>query len=523
MTRERISWPAAVVAACAGGALLGLAFAGPGWGWVAWVAIVPWWLASRGATLGHGFVIGLLGGFVAALLTFGWLSAVPAFGLPQFAVLGLYVALYAAAWCSGLVLLRRRGVSLLVFAPALWVALDFVRAHAGFLALPIASLGQSQQAYPAVLQIAALGGEAAVTGLVVLGNGVVATLIERRLRAPAWPAIAGIGLAWVAGALVLHGRDDPAGRRLVVAAVQPVIGLHERESVAGREAVWARLEQLTLEAARERPDLIVWPEGAVGDPRHDAPLAARLVTLSEAAGATLVVGASETEKFAVADDAGTALRERDAYNASYRVHPGEPFGEPYRKRRLMPFGEYVPLDGVVPWPRWLVPAVQAGRAGDREADFVLAGVSPLRVGVVICWENLFADLSRGAVRGGAQVLVQLTNDAWFGPGRAASQHNAASVLRAVENGVPLVLASNAGPSLVIDAHGRVIARTATQFLAGVAIGAAHVAPGATLYARHGDWFALACCALLLCGGLMPLVRSDRLDSRPHRAHAKESS
>lgn len=505
--------------------MLGLAFAGASWGWVAWLALVPWWLALRRATTAQGFAMGWLGGLVAALVTFGWLSSVPGFGVPQFAALGAYVALYAACWCAGVVYLRLRGLPLLVFAPMLWVALDLVRHHAGFLALPIASLGQSQHAHPELLQVASLGGEHAVTWLVVLGNGAIAAMIERRTVRQAWVASAGVAAAWVAGAMILQGADTDAQAvaRVTVAAVQPVIGPHERESAAGREAVWQRLAQLTLEAARARPDLIVWPEGAVGDPRHDTQLADRLAALATAAGAPLLVGASETEKFVVAGETGTVVRERDAYNAAYLVREGMPLGEPYRKRRLMPFGEYTPLEGAVAWPSWLVPPVLQGRAGDRDAAFRLAGASAPTMGVVICWENLFADLSRNAVRSGARVLMQLTNDAWFAPGRAATQHNAASVLRAVENGVPLALASNAGPSLVIDAYGRVVARTSSQFSRDVAVAPVALARGTTLYTRWGDWFAIACCAVVLCGGLAPRCRVDQ-GQRPHYiAAAKEAS
>ena len=97
------------------------------------------------------------------------------------------------------------------------------------------------------------------------------------------------------------------------------------------------------------------------------------------------------------------------------------------------------------------------------------------------------------------MLLQMTNDAWFGPGRAALQHNAASVIRAVENRVPLVLASNAGPSLVIDRYGRVVGRTALQFDAGVAVASVAARDAATLFTRWGEWFAAACCVLTLQG------------------------
>lgn len=501
----RRSWLEAGVAACSGGALLGLAFFGDATGALAWIALVPWLLVLRRLAPLQAFAFGWLGGLVAALVTFGWLANLPAFGVAQFAVLGGYVALYAACWCAGLAMLARRQCSWLVYAPALWVALDVVRNHAGFLALPIASLAQSQHSNIALLQLASLGGEAAVTWIVVLGNVAVAAIVQRRVWRGPLLAIATVAAAHAAGAIVLAAAvsDDQTHTPIKVAAVQPNIGLHERATAAGRDAVWQRLEHLSLKAAAARADLIVWPETAVGDPRHDPQLAERLLALSQTAGAPLLVGASETEKFAVTEQGGLGVRERDAYNAAYLVRAGAPIGEPYRKRRLMPFGEYTPLQGSVTWPSWLVPAVAQGRPGDSDAGFEMRPWAPstpaLHIGVVICWENLFSDLSRGAVLGGSALLVQLTNDAWFGPGRAATQHNAASVLRAVENGVPLVLASNAGPSLVIDGHGRVVARTALQFDAGIVVASIAASPAATLFNRWGDWFAAASCVLALQG------------------------
>jgi apolipoprotein N-acyltransferase len=523
----RPCWLQASATAFGGGALMGLAFSGEASGFLAWVALVPWLLMVRRLTPGSAFGFGWVGGLVAALVTFGWLSNVPLFGVAQFAALGCYVALYAACWCAAIAILAARGRSWLVYAPALWVALDFVRAHAGFLALPIASLAQSQHANIALLQLASVGGEAAVTWVVVMGNVAIASLARPRMWRGPVIALGTVAAAHAAGAtvLVVAGEDHPAAAPFRIAAVQPNIGLHERDTTAGREAIWHRLERLSFAAAAARPDLIVWPETAVGDPRHDPQLAEALLALSRRAGAPLLIGASETEKFAGSEQGGLGVREREAYNAAYLVRAGLPIGEPYRKRRLMPFGEYTPLLGSVAWPSWLVPAIAQGRPGESDAGFEVPSRSPslpaARIGVVICWENLFADLSRQAVRGGSTLLVQLTNDAWFGPGRAAFQHNAASVIRAVENGVPVVIASNAGPSLVIDRYGRLVARTARQFSASVTIASVAAGQANTLFNRWGDWFAAVCCAFALHG-----LWHERLLARarswiPHTVNAKE--
>ncbi len=489
-----------VVAAVASGTLMSLAFPSADLGWLAWVALVPLLLALRGASIGRAAAAGLLFGGVAGFGIYGWLFALPHFGLLHFAALALYTSLYPACWCAGVALLwsrRGSGPLVVVTAPALWVSLDLLRSHAGFLALPWATLGQSQHADLAVLQVAALGGEAAVTFLVVMANVAIAQwLADRSTRSAraGLAALATVTVVHAGGAIVLASPAHEAS--LTVAAVQPAIGLAERDTAAGRAAVWQRLESLTRDASASRPALIVWPETAVGDPRHDAALAARLAALSVSVGVPIVVGAAETEKFAATTNAGLSTGQRDAWNSAYLVADGTVVGEPYRKRVLMPFGEYLPLRGTLPWPAGLVPDIVDVRAGDGEAGFeIAASPAPIRIAATICWESEFAWLARTAVSGGARILVQLTNDAWFGDSRAAAQHNLASVLRAVENGVPVVLASNTGPSQVIDAHGRVPSRVDGFGRTGIATAAVSIGvAGGTVYSRIGDAFSLACIA-----------------------------
>ncbi|MEO8835167.1 MAG: apolipoprotein N-acyltransferase, partial [Caldimonas sp.] len=309
------------------------------------------------------------------------------------------------------------------------------------------------------------------------------------------------------------------------AAVQPGIGLAERDTAEGRAAIWRRLASLTREASAVRPALVVWPETAVGDPRHDPALAARLAALSASLRVPIVVGAAETEKFAATTGDGLSASERDAWNSAYLVADGAVVGEPYRKRVLMPFGEYLPLRGALPWPAFLVPDVVDVRAGDADAGFeIAASPTPIRLAATICWESEFADLARFAVVGGARLLVQLTNDAWFGDSRAAAQHNMASVLRAVENGVPVVLASNAGPSQVIDARGRVLSRVEGFGRHGIAVATVTIgSAGGTWYSRAGDVFSFACVGFAALGlGTASMRRRARERHRPSPTFAKEA-
>ncbi len=444
----------------------------PPWdqGWLAWLALVPLVVVCRRLAPGTAFGVGLLAGFLAANGIFLWMFQISGYRWHHALLLGTYLGLYPAIWCAALPVLARSRAPWVVTAPALWVILDAIRAHAGFLALPWATLGQSQHRDLAILQSAALGGELAITGLVVLANVALGALLTERAWRATTAAAAVIVLAHAGGGLVLA--VPPTSRPVVLAAVQPSIGIVERVEATGRATIIRRLERLTVAAAQARPALIAWPETAVADLRNDPFLAQRVQALARSTRIPLLVGSSEVVKFAPAESAPAAPPAREVYNTAYLVLPDSPLGEPYRKMRLVPFAEYLPLVPFVTWPRWLVSPGFAVTPGYQPRVFTLP--SGVRAGTLICWESLFADLARGAVEGGADLLVLLTNDAWFGRTGAAAQHNLSAVMRAVENRTPVVIASNTGPSAIVDSDGRVVGGALAPFSEGVVIAAVSV-------------------------------------------------
>jgi apolipoprotein N-acyltransferase len=477
-------------------------------GALAWLALVPLLIGCRGLSAARSAALGSLFGVVSSLGIFSWLAEVPAIGAPQMAVLAAYVSLYPALWCAGLPRLQRSRMPLALTAPAWWVALDALKAHAGFLALPWGTLAQSQHENIALLQLASLTGEAGVNFIVVMVNVAIAQAVGARRITRSLAAAVAVALAGHAGGAHVLASEDTNAPRIAVTAIQPALAIGTRDTPVSRAAAWQRLEALTLEAARTRPALIVWPETVVADPAHDPELAARLATLARDAGAPIVVGAAQAAKFATAGaDGGVTLGRRALHNAALLLRPDGRSEEPYLKRRLVPFAETTPLRDRLTWPAWLVPAAAHGEAGTQARRWTLD--DGVRVAPLICWENLFAGLARDAVRDGAQVLVQLTDDAWFGRSAASRQHNLASVLRAVENRVPLVIASNGGPSMVIDRRGRVVALANAGF--GTAVVSASVAAGTAVspYTRGGEWFAVLCVLSIVCAGAPSNLRSKR--------------
>jgi len=465
-------------------ALLVVSLPSPDIGWLGWGALVPILLAIQGLSPGRAAALGLLTGVLASFGMYGWLFEVPSFDLRHAVLLALYVGAYPAIWASATSWALRRDIPLLLCAPVLWLLIDYLRGHAGFLALPWGTLAQTQHRNLALLQTASMIGEHGVTFLVALGNAALAALCLRRERTYATVALLILVTAHAWGATELF--SPASGRSIRVAALQPNIQVGDRTTEAGREANLARLERLTREAASARPDLIVWPESAIPGDLSDPALLHRLQQLSSDTAVPLILGAAEVEKFATGDSLLTIGRR--LFNTAHLFQPSGATSPPYRKRMLVPFAEYVPHADVIPWPEWLAPHVTELTAGDSGQLFTIA--PQMSVAALICWENLFSHLARESVNGGAQLLVQLTNDVWFGPTAAPRQHNLMSVMRAVENRVPVVIASNAGPSQLIDGYGRVVAATSNVFQESAITGAVALGGGGTVYSKTGDWFVL---------------------------------
>jgi apolipoprotein N-acyltransferase len=200
----------------------------------------------------------------------------------------------------------------------------------------------------------------------------------------------------------------------------------------------------------------------------------------------------------------------------------------YDKLHLVPFGEFVPGESVMPWLRNLLPPIGDFVPGHhytvfsmpmRNAEFGMRnGYSALRTphsalqfSVLVCFEDVFPELARRFVQRGAQWLVTITNDAWFGNTAAPYQHAQASTFRAVELRVPMVRAANTGWSGCIDSRGRWVAsvrdpRGEELFVEGVAVCEVTVGDTSTVYHRWGDWFAWLCLLGCLGGGIFAIMK-----------------
>ena len=239
---------------------------------------------------------------------------------------------------------------------------------------------------------------------------------------------------------------------------------------------------LTENAVQRGAQLVVWPETAVPSFYQAEPeLIERLARFTKEQNIHLIFGSPGYE---------IAGREILLYNRVYHLSPGGK-DEFYDKIMLVPFGEYVPLAGLLPFVDKMVPGEGEFSRGSWEGPFK----TPVPSGVLICYEISIPSLSRREVRDGSLMLLNVTNDAWFGRSWGPYQHLAVSAVRAMENRVPVLRAANTGISAIIDRNGRIV-RSIPLEERGVVVADIETGGGQTVYTRYGDWIVILCVAVI---------------------------
>lgn len=466
---------------------------------LAWVALLPLLLALREASPGRALLLGWWAETLMYWVGFYWLiGTMVRFGsltVPMsvlcFAIIGLgnSVRLGLFAWW-----LRRtaradspwwRGLLL----PACgYVALDYLFPrvfpwYLGFLQRP---------ALP-FIQIADVTGVHGITFVLVMGSTVGAAWVPH----PAQPGsrtrrLMGLGLV---GVLLLQGGYGLWRMRQITAAmqhasplrlalIQPNIGMDEKRAGLAREAQLEAQLALSVATLDQYPDLIIWPESMYPFevPEHLPQLP--WPHLPQAQHTHWLIGALTSA------GRGSA---RQVFNAALLLAPDERILGRYAKQQLLAFGEYIPLQRFLPFLRHLSPTIGNLTPG---AGGIVTLPNGVGIGPLICYEDIVPALGRQAVRQGAQVLVNLTNDVWFGATRAPYQHRALAALRAVENRVYLVRVTNTGLTSIFDALGQERA-TLPLFQADALVQTIQPLRLPTVYTRFGDWFAQLCSALAL--------------------------
>jgi apolipoprotein N-acyltransferase len=491
-----------LAATAAAAALYGLLFPPYGAAWLSWLALLPLCLALRGARPLAAAGLAALFGWLTTLFIIAWLVPTltghferpPLFAVVFWAAFSAtaLAPFYAVAFagyaraCDALPAALRPAL----FA-ASWVAAELARAQLGFRS-PWAWLGDAHAGSANLRQIADLTGVYGVSALVALGNASLAELaarVRRRDRdtrerraalraAAAFAAILLVALGYGMLRRAAFADPEPGLRVAVVQGNEPAPLRWKRSAALRVLSRYGRLTQRELASGRA-PDLVVWPENALQLSPED-PLYA--LALRQLAGrAPLLLGAPRVE-----EEGGS----RRSFNSAWLLLPSGERAH-YDKRRLLPFSETRPFGS----------AVELGRAGDLDPGVFSPGATPGlfrlgndTLGVLICMEALYPELARELAAQGATLLVNLSNDGWYGGRGGAEQHIAQVVFRAVETRLPLVRSTTTGVSAIVDASGERVAELEAG-RAGVLARALPRPPGgASLYVRVGDLFAWLCAA-----------------------------
>lgn len=439
-----------------------------------------------GLVAGAVYFTGTLYWVTGVMTTYGGLNAV--LSVVVAALLIGYLALYPAVFSLVLgVALRRFGPSAIWLSPWIWVATEWARSTL-FSGFPWVLLGSSQAPVLPVAQAASVVGVFGLSGLVALVATAAADLAVSR-RTSHRVGAAGVALLLVvtvaAGTFrVVDGRLTRTGSVLRVGLVQGGVEQELKWDPAYRDIILARHLSLTRQVIGRGVGLVIWPESSTpfffdAEVQYAEPVR-RLAAESRT---PFLIGTDEFER-------GVDGAPNRIYNTALLVGPDGESRQAYRKIRLVPFGEFVPLKNLLFFVGPLVESVSDFSAGTEPVVFDADG---RRFSVAICYESVYPDLAQAFVDGGSQLLVTITNDAWFGRSSAAYQHFDLGALRAIEQGRYVVRAANTGISGVVDPYGRALART-PLFEQTVTAVDVRLLDHRTIYSRLGNvvvWVSIA--------------------------------
>ena len=507
-----------IALAVSSGVLLTLSFPKAGIFWLAWFALVPLLIALGNLSPKNSFILGFYAGLIHYLTLIYWLAhTMKTYGhlplyqcLPVLVLLSAYLALYPAVFSMLANRLCPTPLSGLITIPCLWVFLEYLRAVL-FTGFPWELLGYTQFKVLPLIQIADILGVYGVSFCIVLGNVTVflvilcltgknwlAKKVARRLAGESIAAFVIIfGLVWFYGIRQIQSTDQIASNAPLakIAVVQGNIDQAVKWDPAFQYDSTIKYISLSLEAKKQKPDLVVWPETATPFYFLSNTTMSQMVKKGiHDIGADFLIGSPSFR---------SGQNGVEYYNSAYLVGAkGTVLGQ-YDKAHLVPFGEYIPFKKWLPFLSKMVAGVGDFHPGEKGLTIPWKNYS---LGVQICYEIIFPQLSRAMTQNHAALLVNITNDAWYGRTSAPYQHFSMAVFRAVENRRSLVRSANTGISGFIDPAGRIIASTPI-FEDALLTHTVPLLQTATYYSQVGDLFATCCLAVTLLSAIYAFLRN----------------
>ncbi len=479
--------------ALATGVLFACSFPNAAQGWLMFLALAPLLIAvTRARTTREAFLLGWVAFTTAWLIMVPWVVRAMSHygGLPYITgvliliamalILGLYGGAFAAI-VKRLRLGERFAPWLLI--PLAWAGIEFARTFllTGF---PWNLVAAALVDYTSLIQIDRAIGPYLTGALVVLPSVVIAWLVTQRAVPIARVLVVGaLGILllvwWGTGLVASKLIARPSGNATVKAALlQPNIAQEMRWDEDNVLAIYRKMIGMTVDAAKNGAKVVIWPESTVPLSYTETGFYRESIEeLSREYGIDIILGSVATDP----------ARPNRLWNSAFLASNGVTIGH-YDKIRLVPFGEYVPLRRVLFFAEKLVRAVGEFEFGTNA--FPLGG--KLKYGPAICYEIVYPQITRSQIRNGADVLVTITNDAWYDGTSAPAQHLWQARLRAVEGNRYLLRAATTGISAFIDPTGRVL-ESIPMGRDGIIYATFEPRTETTPYVKFGDWFGWAAC------------------------------
>ncbi len=494
-----------------------LIFPLPGLYWLSWIAVAPLLIALRRAQAPEGlqvdapirlqpaspwqaFLLAYSCGILWYLGTCYWVFdtmrhygglAIPVAFMVLLAAcmyMGLYHGLFGLllALAAGGKAMQRRA---LVLAPFLWVAVELARTRIS--AFPWELLGYTQTNNPALTRLTTITGVYGLSFEIMLVNSVFAAafLVPKDRRKWLLAAASGGALFLQFGQLLPSPFVPTDHTALLVQQNIPAEANWTTDYFQGtlRDLTWISLHPPGVPEG-QKFDLIVWPESPSPFLLNDVSFREVAAGLARQSKSWLLVGSIGVESASMSPQ-----QKSEDFNSAGLFSPVGELTARYDKTHLVPFGEYVPFKRFLPFMNMLTD--QIGDFGWGHSRKPLAA-GDQKLGINICYESIFPDEVRESVEQGADVLINLTNDGWYGDSGAWKQHLQMTQMRAIENRRWLLVGTNTGVTASVDPYGRIVAATGRKFRTALAAPYGLLA-GTTFYTRHGDWFAYTCAIISL--------------------------
>ena len=486
---------------------------------LAWIAVAMLMLASLGARTRDAALYGFINGALFYPLSVPWIDTVmqqygnvsPLASAGILALMTLAGTLFPIAFA---ILVSRAGKRSLatacVFAPFLWVALEFARTHLPIIGFPWNLIGYAASGNLALVQLTSVTGIFGLSLLVVGFNALVVWAIaspsSKSRRAVLVTLLILIGIAKIGTRFVPRSAPDHVAH--LVQTNFPQSESYPANWMDLHAADMQQLEDMSVNAAKKNPGVIIWPEVPAPFSLQDPKFATVANKIAKDSGSDFLVG--------VVDWKLGPDRQWLASNSAVLIDPSWQRQFTYDKIHLVPFGEYVPLRRWLTFAKSLTAGISdftPGRTYSVGSLPAEAGVPGGRFSVFICYESIFPALVRRFAANGAQLLVNISNDGWFGRSSAPAQHLMMLRVRAVENRRWLLRDTNTGFTVDVDPYGRMIARLA-RFKRAELDAPYGFRSDVTPYTRFGDWLAWLCVVATLLLVVKILTRPNRAPGAP---------